>query len=576
MATHTETHTLDGISDGWSSSTSGRRDGRPFPRLRILYHVDLDRIGDLTEPEAFPTDERAALLVGRLEPLFRAPAGDQRQLSIEDPAVSRRQARIRWLVRDQCFEVTPDPDAKRLVSVVDPARRQDEAVEVLTGPARVAPGSCLAFGDRTLVALEVATLRPGADRLGLVGESELLWQLRDDVVAVAGFDGPTLLTGPTGTGKELVARAIHASGARARGPFVPVNCGALPERLAESLFFGHRKGAFTGADHDEPGLFLAAHGGSLFLDELGELPPSVQPKLLRVLQDGQVVAVGGHRARQCDARLIAATNRDPITEVTAGRLREDLYHRLAGHRLRVPALDLRRLDVPELFMCFLRRLRERHADLAWLWSGARQWRPTIPIRFFASLMRRSWSGNVRELQHYAERVARATMQAGVFAEPDDDVGHSATGPVSEPLIEVSAATAEVTALLGLAHKTVVKLLPPTALAELHTRRGEGSDADHADRIRAAVAEALYRQLEAVGFNRTRAASEAGLSRTTLGKLLSDFGIKRPAELTEEEIATASLANGGDVAATARALQVSAGGLGKHLTLLNLRRRRIAE
>src|SRR5262249_37039694 len=211
---------------------------------------------------------------------------------------------------------------------------------------------------------------------------------RDEIRSVAQFGGSALVIGPTGSGKELVARALHRESSRAAGPFVPVNCGALPEALVESTLFGHKKGAFTGADSDGKGLFRAADGGTLFLDELGELPLAVQPKLLRVLQDGVVTPVGAHDGRGVDVRVIGATHRDLAAEVHAGRLREDLYHRMAAHLVRVPSLAERRLDVPELLVHLLRGLSVEHGALTWLWERGRAWEATLPIGFVADLMRR--------------------------------------------------------------------------------------------------------------------------------------------------------------------------------------------
>src|SRR5690606_26211980 len=145
----------------------------------------------------------------------------------------------------------------------------------------------------------------------------------------AGSDLPVLVTGETGVGKELVAHAIHAASTRARQPLVQVNCAALPESIAESERFGHVRGAFTGATEDRAGKFEVAHGGTLLLDEIGELPPSIQPKLLRVLQSGEVQRVGADRRREVDVRVIAATNRDLAEEIRLGRFRADLYHRLS-------------------------------------------------------------------------------------------------------------------------------------------------------------------------------------------------------------------------------------------------------
>lgn len=558
------------MTDGWSAPQTDRG-AALHPRLRLLYHVDLKRIGAHTVLGAI-SDFGERHVIGRRDPVFASARGGEAPRALEDPMSSRAQFTVAWRAKDQVFEVEPCPDAKSPLSVV-----ATDAEEAWPRPVRRAirlpPGSCLAVGDRALIALELVSRADVADRMGFVGESEALWRLRETIRAVACFDGPALVTGPTGAGKELVARAIHAQSERAAGPFVPVNCAALPERLVESLLFGHRKGAFTGADTSEPGLFLSASGGTLFLDELGELPLAIQPKLLRVLQDGVITPVGSHATRATNARLIAATNRDLASEVAAGRLREDLFHRVAGHTLPVPPLSARRFDVPELFVYLLDRLTQRHPQLEWLWAGRSQWRPTVPIRFFADLLRRRWPGNVRELEHYVERVARQCRQAGTFEAPDE-APVSVALPGSPPPTPDASPTLlpRASELLGLAHKTLTKLLPMGALRALHeAAREEGwSDVQHREGLRGAVAEALYELLWAQDFNRSRAAQRAEMSRTTFGKLLRDFGLRRAAELSPEELLAVRARARRDLLGAARDLRVSPEGLRRQLGLLDQR------
>ncbi|MBI5068700.1 MAG: sigma 54-interacting transcriptional regulator [Deltaproteobacteria bacterium] len=211
---------------------------------------------------------------------------------------------------------------------------------------------------------------------------------------VAAVDAPVLLTGESGSGKERVARHIHALSRRAAGPFVPVNCGAIPENLFESELFGHVRGAFTGADRDRQGLFEAAATGTLLLDEVGEIPVPVQVKLLRVLQDREVRPVGSPRSRKVDVRIVAATNRDLGEMVRAREFRKDLYYRLKVVSIEVPPLRERREDVLPLAHAFVRRNCSRYH------CGPCSLSATALDRLLAY----PWPGNVRELEHAMERA----------------------------------------------------------------------------------------------------------------------------------------------------------------------------
>ncbi len=243
---------------------------------------------------------------------------------------------------------------------------------------------------------ELARLRaPGTGDDGMIGASPAIQRLRDMVRRVGPAAVPVLVLGPSGSGKELVARALHAAGPRRAGPFVTVHCGAIPAELLESELFGHLKGSFTGAHQDRAGLLATAHGGTLFLDEVGETPPPMQVKLLRFLQEGTFTPVGARQPATADVRLISATHRDLETMVAAGGFREDFYYRLKGVVLRSPALTERREDIAPLAARFLadtagrRRLRFTTEALAWL-------------------AEQSWPGNVRELKAV---VAAATALA---------------------------------------------------------------------------------------------------------------------------------------------------------------------
>jgi DNA-binding NtrC family response regulator len=228
----------------------------------------------------------------------------------------------------------------------------------------------------------------------IIGRSESMLEVYRAIARVAATNASVLITGASGTGKELVARAIHAHSGRAQGPFVPLNCGAFSETLLESELFGHEKGAFTGADASRPGLFEAAHGGTLFLDEISETKPGFQVNLLRAVQEQQVRRIGSNKYTPVDVRIIAASNRNLETVMRSGSLREDLYYRLSVVTIHLPVLSERREDIPALIHHFLKR------------SNAQNKRDIHVTPEAIHLMRSmSWPGNVRELENFVERLA---------------------------------------------------------------------------------------------------------------------------------------------------------------------------
>ncbi|MDR7031215.1 two-component system C4-dicarboxylate transport response regulator DctD [Rhizobium rosettiformans] len=229
----------------------------------------------------------------------------------------------------------------------------------------------------------------------IIGDGPAMLALKRRVSALAQVDLDVLIIGETGTGKELVARALHNRSGRAAGPFVAINCGALPESIFESEVFGHVKGAFTGALSEREGKFEFADGGTVFLDEIEAMPPVLQAKILRVLQERVVERLGENRLRPVDVRIIAAAKTDLSAEMAAGRFREDLYYRLASVDIRIPALRERVEDIEQLFVHF--------ATLAARRYGQAELRPTAG--FLAGLRQEPWRGNVRELKARAERFA---------------------------------------------------------------------------------------------------------------------------------------------------------------------------
>ena len=279
-------------------------------------------------------------------------------------------------------------------------------------------GQALAQGERAR--REFRGPLPEAHRCGMVGEGPAMELLRRMIEKVAPAPTTVLIRGETGTGKELVAEALHRLSPRAESPLVRINCGAIPESLVEAELFGFERGAFTGAERAKPGRFELADGGTLFLDEIGELPAQAQVKLLRILEDGAVDRVGGTEPRQIDVRLIAATHRDLIQEIAAGRFREDLHFRLKVIEIEVPPLRERPDDVPHLVDCFL----ERHAD------RLGRPRPSVSPSALGALMAQPWPGNVRELENAVER-AIVLADASILEADDFGLERAPSGVAAE-------------------------------------------------------------------------------------------------------------------------------------------------
>jgi len=265
-------------------------------------------------------------------------------------------------------------------------------------------------GEQSRLVREASDLRrkltlfsPGEDgRFGMVGRSRAMQDVYAQIEAAARSDAPVLITGETGVGKELVARAIHAQCGRARGPFVPVNAGALPETMLESELFGHARGAFTGAIGEREGKLVTASGGTLLLDEIETISLRAQVQLLRVLDDGIVAPLGSDRPRKVDIRLVCASNADLSEEVRRGTIREDFYHRIMVLSILVPPLRERAEDVALLISHFLRLAADRNGIPV----------PAIPEEPLVAMIHHHWPGNVRELKNAVERMV-ITSRAGV-------------------------------------------------------------------------------------------------------------------------------------------------------------------
>ncbi|MBW3551405.1 MAG: sigma-54 dependent transcriptional regulator, partial [Proteobacteria bacterium] len=323
----------------------------------------------------------------------------------------------------------------------------------------------------------------------IIGSNATLVEVFKKVEKVAGTDISVLITGETGTGKELIASEIHRRSPRAKGPFVVVNCGAIPENLLESELFGHVKGSFTGAARDHAGLFRAAHGGTLFLDEIGDMSLSAQAKVLRVLQDGVVTRIGGSKPVAVDVRVLAATNKNVEEEIAAGRFREDLYYRLNVVPIAVPALRERREDIPLLVAHFVQTLSAQEGLTA----------RTIAPDAVEALAQLDWPGNVRELENLCWRLAAlAPSDAVGLADVDDAFGHAVPQPLAPPPAADWDAQLRAWTREQLAAGT----------RDLHATARE-----RLDRV------LLEAALEHTGGRRAEAAARLGLGRNTLSRKL---------------------------------------------------------
>ncbi len=249
--------------------------------------------------------------------------------------------------------------------------------------------------DRKQLVVENKILKKKVSRhYEMIGESEAINHIKDIIEKVAPTDARVLITGPNGTGKELVAHQLHEQSERASAPLIEVNCAAIPSELIESELFGHVKGAFTSAVRDRAGKFEAAHQGTIFLDEIGDMSLSAQAKVLRVLQENVIQRVGAERDIKVDVRVVAATNKDLNKEISEGRFREDLYHRLAVILIKVPALNDRRDDIPLLIEHFSELIATDHGNAIKKFSPA-----AINL-----LKEYDWTGNIRELRNVVERL----------------------------------------------------------------------------------------------------------------------------------------------------------------------------
>lgn len=379
---------------------TAKSDSKPLNRLKILFADDESALQELMSMEL----PRMGHEVTVCPDGHTAVAALERNnydciiVDLDMPGMHGMQ------VIGKCKELAPDTDAVVLTGKASFETARDAlrfgAFDYLTKPCKLA--------DLKAMLIRVAHKREWVNKCRalqhqlervqgkteLVGHSRAMEQVRKLIEKVAPTNSSVLILGETGTGKELVARAVHQHSLRAESPFVAVNCGALPETLIESELFGHRKGAFTGADEHRTGLFEVAHGGTIFLDEIGELPKAMQAKLLRVLESGEIRRVGDNTAFEVDVRVICATHRTLPDMVEAGDFREDLMYRINTFELQIPALRERIADIPELAEHLFRRFRPNIKPNETLFTPE-----AIEL-----LQKHAWPGNVRELANVIEHA----------------------------------------------------------------------------------------------------------------------------------------------------------------------------
>jgi two-component system response regulator PilR (NtrC family) len=472
------------------------------PDLRTLYELTLLREGhevisapDLTQAREWLAQRRFDVLITDmrlpdglgLELLRELGAAQRTEKSIVITAYGSAENAVEALKTGAFDYLTKPVDLKQLRAAVNAAilgQRQPAAAQRLHTPAGEVASACApppASGVQALARI--------------VGGSPSMVQIRARIEKVATSMAPVLILGESGTGKELVARAVHECSHRASGPFVAVNCGAIPDNLIEAEFFGARKGAYTGATQDREGYFQAAKGGTLFLDEIGDLPLGMQAKLLRVIQERRVRPLGGVQEESVDVRLVSATHRDLSALVKDGGFRQDLFYRLNVIGLRTPALRERREDLPELVGALLQRLCAESGHSA----------PALSEDALAWLRSCELAGNVRELENLLQR-ALALSSGGMLLARDFSDHEDHTRPVPE-----------------------APSAPDTAETLAMTSGGDpaGIPDDLQRYLDDQERQVLLKALKESDFNRTAAAARLGLNLRQMRYRIQRLGITMP-------------------------------------------------
>ncbi len=511
-----------------------------IPSLTILWYPDLSRVGERVRLTSLLKGEPAP--VSRSGPQFRKPTGE-RERSLDHPSVPR-----------QAFRLAPGVGygAVRLGRGAVQATLAVDGLEVaesveLSG-SRLEQGVVIEVGDSTILLLHnlpTDDLSGPAD-YGLVGDSDSLVELRREVRRVADLEVPVLLRGETGTGKELMAQAIHRAGRRRDATYVPVNLGAIPPSLAASELFGSAKGAYTGSVRSHAGYFARADGGTLFLDEVAEAPPEVQVMLLRVLETGEIQPLGVQETQRVDVRLIAATDANLEQATDEGSFKAPLLHRLSGYEIVVPPLRDRRDDFGRLLVHFLAQELELVGESERLEKDPSVWLPTSIV---ARLACHDWPGNIRQLKNMARQLVIGSRGAETVR----------IGPQLERLLQ------EASALRGRSEEPEGEAAAPVAPVPAR-RPVRERYRDPAEIAEEELVAALREHRWAV----KPTAEALGVSRTSLYALIErSDAVRKASDLSREEILRIRSEQDGDLEAMGRALEVSTPGLRQRMKELGL-------
>jgi DNA-binding NtrC family response regulator len=518
--------------------------GAPIPALTIVYHPVLRRIGERALLSELLAGRDAK--VSRTAPRF-APPRQARGASLDDPRISRTPFRLR---RMDDGSITLEPDQSRTRIVIDGSRVTARA---RFSSAELAHGVLIELGDRIALLLHLHTPYEEHDArdLGLVGHSAELLRVREDIRRVAALDVAVLIRGETGTGKELVASAIHEASARKSRPLVSVNLAALPAGLAAAELFGAMRGAFTGAAHQQDGYFRRSHGGILFLDEIGETPVDVQVMLLRVLETGQIYALGAQRAERVDVRVIAATDADLDVMVQQGRFRAPLLHRLAGYEIHLPPLRARRDDIGRLLIHFLGLDLAENGETDLL--DRTEPAPWLPMALTTRLVRYDWPGNVRQLRNAVRQIVIANRGRAEAALPEPlarQIGQQPGQQFDQQPAAFPGATVD-----------------PASGAHAHRGHRAGPPRRHPAEV---SEEELAQALHAHRWNIRATAAALRIPRTSLYRMIeASPGLRTAGELGADEIRACHRDTGGNLDAMVERLRVSKSALQRRIKELSL-------
>ncbi|MCY1082514.1 sigma 54-interacting transcriptional regulator [Archangium lansingense] len=511
---------------GHTPSTVASAD-QAVPVLTLISHPTATRAGERLVLEGVAAGREVA--VSRNGPNFTRP-GETFGQPLSDPFVSRTP-----------IVFSPGEEGRLRVRVGEGGTRVVVDGQLLTSreftPEELAAGVLLELSGRVVVLLHQASnkARAPGDTLGMVGESPGIRRVREHIQRIADLNVPVLVRGETGTGKELVAQAIHQHSPRKGRPFISVNLGAIPKELAAAELFGAHRGAFTGATRDREGFFRAAQGGTLFLDEVGEAPPEVQVMLLRVLETGELYPVGGHTPIKTDVRLIAATDANLEEHIRDGRFKAPLLHRLAGYEIRLPPLRERREDLGMLFQHFAREELEAIGEAHRLTPQDPYAEPWLPASLAVRLLRYAWPGNIRQLRNITRQLVIGSRgQAVLQLDPRLAEELDAAGPA--PKLEPAPT--------------------PTAVARRKSTEVTGEE--------------LLSALRQHAWDLKSAADTLGIPRSSIYDLIDKHpNIRRAGTLSAEEITACHQTCGGDLNAMVQRLEVSKKALNRRLKELGL-------